>query len=59
VGLDRVEHADRLAVGQRHDEVGAVLDQVEDVLRLSGRIGAWHGDQGGTSEADGVGEVDR
>jgi hypothetical protein len=29
-GLDRVEESDRLAVGERHDEIGAGTDVVED-----------------------------
>ena len=33
VRLDRVEDGHRLAVGERHDQVGAVLDVVEHVFR--------------------------
>ena len=33
VGLDGVEDRDRLAVGERHDEICTVVDQIQDVLR--------------------------
>jgi hypothetical protein len=32
-GFDRIEHRNGLAVGERHDQVGAVLDVLEDVPR--------------------------
>ena len=35
VGLDGVEHRHGLAVGERHDQVVAVVDVVEDVARTS------------------------
>ena len=38
VRLDGVEHRDRLAVGEGHDEVVAVRDVVEDVLRSAGAV---------------------
>ena len=34
VGFDGVDHADRLAVGERHDQVGPVRDELEDVFEL-------------------------
>lgn len=36
MGLDGIEHTDRLAVGERHDQVCAVLDGVKDVLGGTG-----------------------
>ena len=36
VRLDRVEHADRLTVGEGHDEVGPRLDVGEHVLGALG-----------------------
>ena len=35
-GLDRVEQRDRLAVGERHDDVGARADVLEDSIRIGG-----------------------
>ena len=32
VRLDGIEHRDRLAVGERNDHVGAVRDELEDIL---------------------------
>ncbi len=35
VGLDGIEHRHGLAVGQRHDQIVAVVDQLEDILRAT------------------------
>ena len=50
VGLDRVEHRDRFAVGQRHDDVGPRIEVVDD--RLGRHQGRWPTGPAGPTRCD-------